>query len=373
MKKFTESAFIVALIVVQCRCLTRCEGTGKEDAVKVRVFREDDRAVIEGVEGWGFAERGSSVHAAQEAVMRAIGEDVSYGRLVGVSGLAFRMQVSKEGLCPSSPHSFCGFRCVARSTSALPWEVRIFEVKPDDLERVEEVRRAVVASIDRGVPVQYGSEEDGVIVGYQRGGQEWICLHPMHDAGKRAFIETKWPWGIAVFTEPKREMPSRRELALGALKQAVEMANAEEAENYYVGFKAWDKYIGKIEALEKADDEARNDAMLGNSWIYECLARYRGIAAEYLRAVAHEFEPEAAAHLRKAGELYERMSNEVLQGDKSLWDIAPQRWTLKEGETWTSEMRQEQIGRLKTALTLEHQAIKEIEKALAAMAARGGV
>lgn len=67
--------------------------------------------------------------------MRAVGEDVAYDYLVGVSGLAFRMQVSKTNLCPSSPHSFCGRRCVARSTESLPWQVRVFELKPDDRDR----------------------------------------------------------------------------------------------------------------------------------------------------------------------------------------------------------------------------------------------
>jgi RNA polymerase sigma-70 factor (ECF subfamily) len=52
--------------------------------------------VLNGVNGWPGNSKGSSVHAAQEAVMRAIGEDVSYEYLVGVSSLAFRMQVSKD-------------------------------------------------------------------------------------------------------------------------------------------------------------------------------------------------------------------------------------------------------------------------------------
>jgi hypothetical protein len=102
-------------------------------------------------------------------------EDASYEYLLGVSGLAFRMQVSREGLCPSSPHSFCGYPCHARSSRALPWKLKIFEVQPDDAGGVRKARQAIVGSIDRGVPAQYGSEEDGIIVGYQKGGEEWIC------------------------------------------------------------------------------------------------------------------------------------------------------------------------------------------------------
>ena len=83
------------------------------------LHRDQDRVWLEGVSGWFVGDRESSVHAAQAAAMAAVGEDISYEYLVGVSGLAFRMQVSKDGLCPSSPHSFCGYPCHPRSSPIL--------------------------------------------------------------------------------------------------------------------------------------------------------------------------------------------------------------------------------------------------------------
>jgi hypothetical protein len=335
--------------------------------MKTTVQREGDRVWLEGVKGWFVGDKESSPHAAQEAAMQAVGEATTYDDLVGVSGLAFRMQVHKD-FCPSSPHPCCGFRCVARSTQALPWDVRFFDFfgkKAEDAAKVKEARQAVVESIERGVPVQYGSEEDGVIVGYQKGGEEWLCLHPYRDKGAKTFDETKWPWGIVVFTGPKEKRPSRRELAVGALRQAIEMAKTERSGDYWVGFKAWDVYLQKLEALDGADDKARQGAMLGNAWIYECLAQYRGVAACYLRGVADEFPPEAAKHLRRAAELYARMSDEVLRDkEHCVVTIAPYPWALKEGKTWTSEMRREQLRRLRAALPLEREAIQEIEAAL---------
>jgi hypothetical protein len=152
--------------------------------MKAVVRREGDRVRLEGVKGWSFRERRSSIHAAQEAVMRAVGEGVSYEYLVGVSGLAFRIQLSRLGFCPSSPHAFCGFPCVARSKEALPWHVRVYAKKGEETADAAEIRRAIVESIDRGVPVQYGSEEDGIIAGYQKGGGEWLCLHPLHEGAR---------------------------------------------------------------------------------------------------------------------------------------------------------------------------------------------
>ncbi len=329
------------------------------------VRREGDRVWLEGVSGWFVGDRESSVHAAQAAVMDAVGEDVSYEYLLGVSGLAFRMQVSKEGLCPSSPHSFCGYECHVRSSRALPWKLKLFEVKPEDAEGVAEARQAVVESIDRGLPVQYGSEEDGIIVGYQKDGKEWICYHPMREGGTETFVETAWPWGLLLFTEPKDALPARHELALDALKQAVAMAGAEEAGEYWVGFKAWDAYLTKLRALQDADEETRNDAMLGNSWIYECLAQYRSAAARYLRDIADEFTGDAADHLLKAADLYDRMANQVLRDeDHCVITVAPMPWSLEEGEVWTDEVRAAQIARLEAALPLEHKALEEIGSAL---------
>jgi hypothetical protein len=334
--------------------------------MKTTVRREADRVWLEGVSGWSVGDRESSVHAAQAAAMAAVGEDISYEYLVGVSGLAFRMQVSKDGLCPSSPHSFCGYACHVRSSQALPWVLQLFEAKPKDAEKIQVARQAIMASIDRGVPVQYGSEEDGIIVGYQKGGEEWICYHPMREGGTKTFVETQWPWGILIFVEPKRELPPKRELAIGALEQAVAMSRAQEAGDYHVGFAAWDAYLERLQALQGADEETQKGDMLGNSWIYECLAQYRHAAALYLREIAAAFSAQAEGHLLQAADLYERMSNEILQdSEHCLITIAPLPWTPKEGEAWTNEMRRDQIARLGIALPLEREAIREIESALA--------
>lgn len=346
--------------------------TGEERAPKTTVRRDGDRVWLEGVNGWSPHDRQSSVQAAQAAVMEAAGERMTYDELMGVSGLAFRMQVSKDGLCPSSPHAFCGYQCVARTAQALPWKMRIFAVKAEQKEKVAGARRAVAESIDRGVPVQYGSEEDGLIVGYQKAGEEWTCLHPNRDGGRKTFVETQWPWGIAVFTERKADAPTRQQLAAGALEQAVLMANTAEAGVYFVGFNAWTTYLRRLKDLDKQDEAARKGVMQGNAWIYECLAQYRASAARYLKSVAGEFPPEPARHLTQAADLYEKMAGQVLRDDThGTADIAPYPSAMKPGQKWTDETRKEQIRRLEAALPLERQAMSEIEAAVQLIKAAG--
>ena len=333
--------------------------------MKTTVRREGDRVWLEGVSGWFAGDQESSVHAAQAAVMQAIGEDIDYIDLLGASGLAFRMQVSKEGLCPSSPHASCGSECVEDALSALPWQVQGYSAAPDDAAGVAAVRQVVVESIDRGLPVQYQSEEDGLVVGYQKDGAEWICLHPLHSGGSETFVETTWPWGVVVYMEPKASVPSKREIALNALRRAVEMSEATEAEGYYLGFAAWDNYLAKLRALHAAEEQARQESMMGNSWIYENLAQSRQRASHYLHDVAEQFAPESAAHVRRAADLYEQMAIGILTDPAHcVTTVAPLPWLLGEGQSWTNEMRGDQIRRLEAALPLERAALEEIRSAL---------
>ena len=365
----TVALAIAAAALVGCTGENGADMSDQASAPLADVHREGGKVWIEGVKGWHGGERGSSIHAGQAAIMAAIGEDVTYTELLGASSLAFRMQVHRE-LCPSSPHSFCGYQCIAGSNEALPWKFRVFEVKPDDAKGVAQARKAVAASIDRGVPVLYGSEEDGVIVGYQAGGEKWLCLHPMRDGGRKMFVEEKWPWGVAVFTERKASVPSRKKLALAALAQAVKMSVADDKGDYVLGFKAWDLWLAKLAELETLDAETRGKSMMGNSWIYTTLVAYRGVAAEYLKSVAGEFNDEAAGHLKTAADLYARMADEVLTDtDHCALTVAPTPWSLKKGQEWTQAMRAGQIKRLKQALPLERQAIAEIEEALKVEAA----
>lgn len=57
------------------------------------------------------------------------------------------------------------------------------------------------------------------------------------------------------------------------------------------------------------------------------------------------------------------MAKKTLTGDKGLLDVALYEWYLK-GKLWLSEMRNDEIKRLKEAYQQDRQAIGEIELAL---------
>jgi hypothetical protein len=201
-------------------------------------------------------------------------------------------------------------------------------------------------------------------------GEEWLCLHPLRDHGQKPFVASQWPWGVAVFTERKSQNPAPRELARGALQQAVAMANTSEAESYAVGFKAWDSYIARLQAMDTADDRTRSEALLGNAWICECLASYRASAARYLRQIANVFDSRVAGYLLRAADCFEQISGAVLcDGKHPALSIAPYPGRPEDGRLWTTAARREQVRRLEAALPLEREALEKIQVALSRMTA----
>ena len=145
------------------------EGDGKMAYAKVAQGRSGQRRIIENVQS---PQGLNSVLASLTSVLRAAGEDVTYEYLMGVSSRAFRLQFS---WCPSAPHSFIGFNTFEPALKAVGYEATFlagaFHHKDPKREVSQQdtaaTRDAVKASLDAGAPVLFGSEEAGVLVGYE--------------------------------------------------------------------------------------------------------------------------------------------------------------------------------------------------------------
>ncbi len=328
-------------------------------------LKEDNgRVWLEGVEGFSFAQKVCSTLAVQAEVMRVSGEKTTYEDLVGGSGLAFRVQMYKSGMCPSAPHAMVGYRCV--SDAFRPTAFRVYwlsDLKAEDPEtagKIKAARDAVVASIRAGVPVIGSSEEDGLIVGYQKGGQEWLMLHPMRDGGHKVYVEAGLPWCIAVADGRQASVLSNRDTVLAAMKQAVAMWDVD-SEKYYVGKKAWQEWIDRLSSMSEHPDWVKNDQM-GNAWMYDSLVAHRRNAVSYLRRYAAQLDTSTADHMRKAADLYEREVKDVLLGQDQLpMTVAPY---PGDKTPWTQDLRDDQVKRMRQAMALDGQAVQELQLAL---------
>jgi len=311
----------------------------------------------------------SRVHGAQAAVMRALGEEVTYDELVGAGALAFRLQIHPT-FCPSSPHARCGYECVKGSIAALPWHVQehtVGELKadnPEHADKVHAVRRAVMESIERGVPVQYGDIEDGIVAGYQSGGSEWICYHPLYDDGDSPYAEKNLTWRITIYAKRKDPLPDRRPIAEDALRQGVAMWHAERSPDTgrqdHMGRAGW---VYRIDTLPSIPEPIPgNNSRHGSAMIYQVLVGHRRSAVAYLRLVAPEFPGAAAAHLQRAADIYEQMANRALSDPEHPANTTAPYWV-----PWPESLRAEQLRRMRQAAELDGLAIAEIEAALAAL------
>jgi hypothetical protein len=330
--------------------------------METKVKHQDGKTWIDGVKGWTPREMADDIHAARYTVLQAIGIDVTYEELLGVSGMAFRLQVT-EVLCPSSANSFCGYRSCVRSLQFFPWSTRLFEFNHEDVKELKEARAAVIDSINRGIPVHYGNNVDGVIIGYLNDGRQWLCLHPM-EGRKEPFVKNELPGTLILPGEPKSGIPEKKQLALDALKQAVEMADAGMAEEYAVGFNAWELWFRKLDEFKKQTNPINPEMMWGNAWIYFSLIESRRAAVKYLRSIANEFAKPAAEHLEAAATSYEQLVDSLLSGDNDSQRLAPFPGPAADSMSWKPEQMREQARRMTIAFELEKKAIAEIKEAI---------
>jgi hypothetical protein len=335
-----------------------------------KLGEEFARRVIEGLEEvrLGGGQMENSVLGALSAAMRAIGEDVTYEYLMGVSSAAFRLQIHASGGCNApAPHAGIGFNCVEPALKALGYKVarhNTHEMKEGDAESVRKVREAIVESIDDGVPVMCESEEESLIVGYENGGKELLVRPYM--ARKDGYSTMKrWPWGVRILKK-KAKLPDRRRTLVRSLEIAVELANTKRFADYAGGFAAYKVWIDDLldkSRYENQGPKAIAGMMVGNGHCYYSLVDARASAAIYLRSIAEEFDKDVAPHLLKAADLYQQIFDTL--NKRCPTQIAPKPGMLEKGKSWSQDMRCFQASILEEALPLDRKAVGEIEKALA--------
>lgn len=329
------------------------------------VSEGEAEALLPNMEPWLVSRMPNSFIASLSTAMKSLGEDLSYEYLMGVSGTAFRLQLSADW-CASSPSAHCGTQTGPGALEALPFEVAYHQAASEDAEGVKRIHDLVRKKIDQAMPVLYGNEEDGLIIGYRKDGTEWLCLHPWHPSGE-LFVEKKWPWALVTFEGKKEDVSDPRELAVRTMKLALSLADTKEdaAAVYSCGYHAWNQWIDQLDndlIFAGADDEVKQGRIVGHTWIYHCLMDARLAAAEYLDIVAPLFDERTRNHLKAASNHYRALANEVL-GRQDI-DALRAMGERRDSGLWSKEMRTRQAAILKEALQYEKSAVEEIRKAL---------
>ena len=346
---------------------------GSAVARPVMVRRDGCRVWLDGVPAF-VADQVSTPIACLSVAMRSLGADCTYPWLMGVSGHAFRFQLSKgfrpeaDGWCGSSPHAACGHNTYRHAVEALPYRVVPLPCHAQPADTVAAARARVTASIDAGIPAVAASEEDTLIVGYVCNGDALLRRGPF-DAPSQAPQEwTDAPWGFSVL-DPRPAAPDRSELVRESLSRAAEIAwltetgaeSGRPGSGYDAGLPALDRWASELRAdaaFGALDAEALRRVQQFNAWIFHSLCDARQAAAAYL-PVAAPLAPEASRpHVEQAGMLYGEVARALTATCPAT--VAPYPGMMAPGETWSQALRHQQANTLRRAIAYEEPAMEAL-------------
>ncbi len=336
------------------------------------VRRADGSVVVAGLEQarWGGGTRRQcSTIATLSLVSEYSGDDTDYDYLMGASGAAFRVQMSEGLLCPSSPHAACGFACATLAVHAWGNDVSFVATDADHQADREQARAAIIASIERGVPVLYEEEESSLIVGYTT---ESLLLRGYNAREPGYTLMEKWPWRIGI-ASAKLGRPDARAVLEDSLELATELFETDTVGRYRCGRAAyghWRELLADDEALARKNDQERFGAALGNAHTLECLADARSAASNYLASMSQHAPASARPSLEHAAAEYAEIERQVRECRREL---APFPWELQSPNDWSPALRQREMEALRAWCEIDEKAATHLKEALRACnAERGG-
>ncbi len=303
----------------------------------------------------GFAKgRDSTFTHCFERVLEAKGRKIGYDELMGLSGLAFRIQFRAGWWDVGNPDPLVGENCVAPMCDSIGVEHEVRVVRQDELTAAAALRQAISQSIDWRMPVLAANiirpEDWGIITGY-RPGHKWLCRSYNGGALRTDRPANGWPTAVVLLRKLKPR-PAAKEQYLASLRRAIDLTERRRTGDYAQGAKAFEYWC---DALLRVRDRKYLHA---NVWTYIGLVDARAAAARYLRSIAPGFGARGK-HMITAAEFYDREvrllqeNYRFVPSESKFPDTLPPR-----------SFRQAQVEALRKAKALEAQAIAALRKAL---------
>jgi len=323
--------------------------------------------IITGMEnmdwGGGFFTRQVSGISCLTEVLRVTGRKTDYVEVMGLSGAAFKLTLN-PGICPSGAVAEVGYNCFSQGLSMFGLSADVIDLNPEENPGgLEQARRAIVESIDRGIPAIYADGEASLVVGYRDGGKKFVCkVYAGEAPGYAEMTELKGmlgdAWSVYILRfDPGEESP--RDRAIASLRRAVTLARTEsypwdDRGPTYGGFAGYEAWIRDLEDTAKEDLNPH-----GNAYNYAILATSRAAASTYLTRISGDFDEETAERLRAAAARYDQIAYRLQEGKACAefpWD-----------KSFTPENRALEAGIMNENLADERVAIDSIEKTLASL------
>jgi hypothetical protein len=289
-----------------------------------------------------------------ELVLDAVGRNIGYDELMGLSGMAFRAQFRVDAWDVGNPDPLVGDSRLEDLFAAVGWQYDVRIVRRDEIAEVDALHRAIRKSIDRGVPVLAANvmppEDWGIITGYRRD-RLWLC-RAYHGGAKRMDRPAGgWPTAVVILTK-RLARPASQEARAQSIRRAVEMFEKRSAGSYATGKNAFREWAQSLKGARSSE------YLHANFWSYICLIDARAAAVRYLRMIAPDFAS-GRAHLEAAADLYDQEVRLLLS---NLKDVPPEH--AYPSAVAPRNVRDRQIATLEEATSLEERAIASLKKAI---------
>lgn len=361
----SPSVNCIAALAAACVLMAATGAMTAGPDLAANVKREGSRVYVRGIErlAWGQG-KDKTFMGSMEVLAHYLGDKtITYDYLMGVSGEAFKIHKWAKGWCPSAGCAGPGFDTVSPTFGALGYKTEFhgwYEGKPTD-ETVKALKKHIVDSIDKGIPVQFSLYDDGLIAGYRTDGDK--LLYRSYDDKAEDYTESAdWPWCISVLIEKGKPL-DRKAAVRGSLERALAAANTERFGDYVSGFAAykdWSASLVDEPAFGKLGPKELGSVAHANAWCYHQLVDSRAAAVRYLRSIRSELGDASSPHLDRSADVYEQVVAKLRTA------TAPFSWDITSDKPWTSQMRRSQAAALRSAMMLERTAVDELRQALEA-------
>jgi hypothetical protein len=340
--------------------------------------------ILDGVPRIGFDVHMCPFPGSLYACLEYLDDPFDYNYLMGVTGAAFRRFWNRDD-GGNIDLSYLGDEPFRRAFEALGYDWRKIRADKDALFR------AVVESIDRGVPVIsfgiLGPPEAGLVIGYDRDGQAlsgWSYFQDWPEHGeKRDAPYKRHDWfgtmnrdagkDLIVIGSKLPSRPAPRNVLVASLEWAIRLERTARwpgCPGHVTGLAAYDAWADALEV--DADYPPDNAEVLGvRLMVYgdQCTMLYeRHSAAKYLRQMAaanssFAVAPEVADRLNAATALYDEAA---AQGEK-LWPWGYEMGPEAQRGLSKAQARREFAAYVRAARVKEAEAVVHLERALAAL------
>lgn len=328
----------------------------------------DGATAIDGLqhERWGGGTRRQISGLATLALLcERFADEVDYDQLMGASGAAFRVQMSHNKLCASSPNANLGFNCMDGAIAA--WG-RTIDWWPTDEAHASErplALEAVRQAIDRGHPALHDFMESSLIVGYAG---DRLLLRA-YTADRDGYVPMdQWPFRIGVVRPGPDPAPRDKRAVLSySLELAAKLFETESARGYACGRAAYAHWCELLadEKARRPSGPQRQMEIVGNAFTFACLIDARAAASNYLAQAAEGCSSEAQRLLSDAA-----AACGAFEWDLRAWRDANSLFPW-DAERWTNETRRGEIELLEEASRRDGAIVMTLRAAAAALEGEG--